>query len=107
MQFSMVEHVFEAAVLVALTLLGGLQFIDTNLVLLIENEMLRQLALVGVVLALMGVVVLPFSAWRKFKLVTRFVFKRIITPIFVPVTLIPLLRSYDHRVVKTCVRHSS
>src|SRR3546814_5342812 len=26
MQFSMVEHVFEAAVLVALTLLGGLQF---------------------------------------------------------------------------------
>src|SRR3546814_392783 len=83
MQFSMVEHVFEAAVLVALTLLGGLQFIDTNLGLLIENEMLRQLALVGVVLALMGVVGLPFSAWRKFKLETRLGFNRIPPRLFV------------------------
>jgi STE24 endopeptidase len=83
MQFSMVEHVVEAAVLVALTLLGGLQFIDTNLGLLIENEMLRQLALIGVVLAVMGVVGLPFSAWRKFKLEARFGFNRITPRLFV------------------------
>ncbi len=83
MQFSMVEHVVEAGVLVALTLLGGLQFLDTNLGLLIENEMLRQLALIGAVLALMGVVGLPFSAWRKFRLEARFGFNRITPRLFV------------------------
>lgn len=83
MQFSMVEHVVEAGVLIVLTLLGGLQFLDTNLGLLIENEMLRQLALIGAVLALMGVVGLPFSAWRKFRLEARFGFNRITPRLFV------------------------
>src|SRR3546814_11503651 len=53
--------------------------------------MLRQLALVGVVLALMGVVGLPFSAWRKFKLETRFGFNRIPPRLFVLDTLKTLI----------------
>ncbi|MFW7343593.1 M48 family metallopeptidase [Pollutimonas sp. H1-120] len=91
MQFSMVEHIVEAGILVALTLLGGLQFLDTNLGQLIENEMLRQLALIGAVLALMGVVGLPFSAWRKFRLEARFGFNRITPRLFVLDTLKTLI----------------
>ncbi|HWK69880.1 MAG TPA: M48 family metallopeptidase [Burkholderiaceae bacterium] len=91
MQFSMVEHVVEAAVLVGLTLLGGLQFLDMQLGLLIENEMLRQLALIGVVLALMGVVGLPFSAWRKFRLEARFGFNRVTPRLFAIDTLKTLI----------------
>src|SRR5690606_26164980 len=47
MQIAMVERVTEAAVLVGFTLLGGLQFLDLQLGYLIDNEMLRQLALIG------------------------------------------------------------
>lgn len=82
-QFSLAERITEAVVLVGLTLLGGLQFIDMQLGLLIEHEMLRQLALVGAVLALMGVVGLPFSAWRKFKLEARYGFNRVKPRLFV------------------------
>src|SRR5690606_31923928 len=71
-QFSMVERVIEAAVLIGFTLMGGLQFIDLQLGLLIEHEMLRQLALIGSVLAILGLIGLPFSAWRKFKLEARY-----------------------------------
>ncbi|MGB3288071.1 MAG: M48 family metallopeptidase [Burkholderiaceae bacterium] len=91
MQFSMVEHVVEAAVLIGLTLLGGLQFLDTQLGLLIDNEMLRQLALIAVVLALMGVIGLPFSAWRQFKLEARFGFNRVTPRLFVIDTLKTLM----------------
>lgn len=83
MQFSMIEHIVEAAVLVALTLLGGLQFLDMQLGLLIDNEMLRQLALIGAVLALLGTIGLPFSAWRKFRLEARFGFNRMTPALFI------------------------
>ncbi|MGB6105506.1 MAG: M48 family metallopeptidase [Pusillimonas sp.] len=82
-QFSMVERITEAAVLVGLTLLGGLQFIDMRLGLLIDNEMLRQLTLIGCVLAVLGVIGLPFSAWRKFKLEARFGFNRVTPRLFI------------------------
>ena len=83
MQFSMIEHIVEAAVLVTLTLLGGLQFLDMQLGLLIDNEMLRQLALIGAVLALLGTIGLPFSAWRKFRLEARFGFNRMTPALFI------------------------
>lgn len=90
-QFSMVERVVEAAVLVALTLLGGLQFIDVKLGTYIDNELLRQLALIGAVLALLGTVGLPFSAWSKFKLEARFGFNRVTPRLFVLDSLKALL----------------
>ncbi|WP_442592432.1 M48 family metallopeptidase [Parapusillimonas sp. JC17] len=83
MQFSMVERITEAAVLVGFTLLGGLQFLDHHLGVLLDNEMLRQLMLLGAVLAIMGLIGLPFSAWRKFKLEARFGFNRISPRLFI------------------------
>jgi len=91
MQFSMVEHIVEAGVLVGLTLLGGLQFLDMQLGLLIDNEMLRQLALIGAVLALLGTIGLPFSAWRKFRLEARFGFNRMTPALFIQDSLKTLM----------------
>jgi STE24 endopeptidase len=82
-KFSMIERVTEAAVLVGLTLLGGLQFLDTQLGYLFESEMLRQLALIFVVLALLGVVGLPFSAWSKFRIEAKFGFNRVTPRLFI------------------------
>lgn len=82
-KFFMIERVTEAAVLVGLTLLGGLQFLDTQLGYLFDNEMLRQLALIGAVLALLGTVGLPFSAWSKFRIEARFGFNRVTPRLFV------------------------
>src|SRR5690554_5918008 len=56
MRLLMVERLVEAVVLVCFTLLGGLQFLDTRLSLLFENEMLRQLLLIGAVFPIMGVI---------------------------------------------------
>jgi STE24 endopeptidase len=82
-KFSIIERVTEAAVLVGLTLLGGLQFLDTQLGYLFESEMLRQLALIFVVLALLGVVGLPFSAWSKFRIEAKFGFNRVTPRLFI------------------------
>jgi STE24 endopeptidase len=82
-QLHMIERVVEAGVLLGLTLLGGLQFIDIQLARLIESDMLRQLALVGAVLAVLGVVGLPFSLWRTFKLEARYGFNRMTVRLFI------------------------
>ncbi len=68
MRLTMVERVTEAAVLVGFTLMGGLQFLDVQLGFLFDNEMLRQLALLAVVFAIMGVIGLPFAIYNKFRL---------------------------------------
>ena len=82
-RFSMVESVTEAAVLVALTLLGGLQWLDVTLGNVIQNEMLRQLALIGAVMAILGTIGLPFSAWRKFRIEGHFGFNRVSPKLFI------------------------
>src|SRR5690606_20225653 len=70
-RLGMIERVVEAGVLICLTLLGGLQFLDQSLARLIDHELLRQLALIGSVLAIMGVIGLPFAVWSKFRLEAR------------------------------------
>jgi STE24 endopeptidase len=82
-QLAVIEWVIEAAVLVALTLLGGLQALDIWLGQLIDHEMTRQLALIGSVLVIISLVGLPFSAWRKFKLEARFGFNRVTPKLFI------------------------
>ena len=82
-QLSMIERIVEAAVLLGLTLLGGLQALDLALGRLIESELWRQMALVGAVLALLGAVGLVFSAWRTFRLEARFGFNRMTPRLFV------------------------
>lgn len=90
-QISLVETITEAAVLIGLTLLGGLQFIDLKLGQLIDHEMWRQLALIGSILLVMGIVGLPFTLWRKFGLEARFGFNRMSFRLFVSDTLKGLL----------------
>ena len=79
----MAERLVEAVVLVGFTLLGGLQFLDLQAARLFENEMLRQLALIGSVFAIMGVIGLPFAIYNKFRLEQRFGFNRMTPRLFV------------------------
>jgi len=92
-RFALVEHVFGAAVLVALTLLGGLQAIDTLAGAITQHELSRQLLLIlltGLLLATLG---LPFSLWRQFRLEARFGFNRMTPRLFVSDTVKGLLVS--------------
>lgn len=83
MQLSILERVVDAAVLVGLTLLGGLQYLNVALGHAIGGDMWRQLALIGCVLAILGLVSLPFSLWRRFRLEARFGFNRMTPGMFV------------------------
>ncbi|MEO6960064.1 MAG: M48 family metallopeptidase [Burkholderiaceae bacterium] len=91
MRLNMLERVADAAILVSFTLLGGLQYLDTRLGLAIENEMGRQLALIGSVLALLGLLNIPFSAWRKFGLEAKFGFNRVTPKLYITDALKGLL----------------
>lgn len=82
-QLSMIERIVEAGILLALTLLGGLQAYDLALGRLIGSELWRQMALVGGVLALLGSVGLIFSAWRTFRLEARYGFNRMTPRLFI------------------------
>ncbi|WP_017523213.1 M48 family metallopeptidase [Pusillimonas noertemannii] len=82
-RLGVVETLVEAALLVALTLLGGLQWLDLQWGRAIDSEMWRQLALIGSVVAIVGLVGLPFSVWRKFGLEARFGFNRVTPRLFV------------------------
>lgn len=88
-----VEYMVEAALLLGFTLLGGLQWLDITLGRAIENELLRQMALIGSVMLIVGVVNLPFSVWRKFKLEARFGFNRVTPRLFVVDTIKGVLLS--------------
>ena len=67
-RLGMLERVYDAAILVALTLLGGLQFIDLWLGQLTQHDFLRQLLLLACVPLLLGLLGLPFTLWRQFRL---------------------------------------
>ena len=82
-RLGMLERVYDAIILVALTLLGGLQAIDLAVAQLTSNDLLRQLLLLGSVALLLGVLGLPFTLWRQFKLEARFGFNRMTPGLFV------------------------
>lgn len=86
-RLAIIERFVEAGVLVGFTLLGGLQALDLLLGRLVDHDMLRQLLLIGSVLAILGVIGLPFSIWRKFVLEERFGFNRVTPQLFVADTL--------------------
>jgi len=67
-----VETAVGAAVLVSLTLLGGLQWISDALRVLIANDLSYQVAVVAAVVLLLGVIDLPFSWIRQFRIEQRF-----------------------------------
>lgn len=83
-RLGVLETVLGAAVLVALTLLGGLQAIDDALQTVLAGSALlgRELALVGVVSLVFAVIDLPFAWYRQFRLETRFGFNRMTLKLF-------------------------
>ncbi len=81
-RLGMLEGVFDAAVVVALTLLGGLQTIDTFVATLTTHDLFRQVLLVVAVGLLTGLIGLPFSIYRQFWLEARFGFNRMTPGLF-------------------------
>ena len=75
-RLGIVETAVGAAVLVSLTLLGGLQWISETLRALIASDLLYQVAVVGAVVLLLAVLDLPFSWIRQFRIEQRFGFNR-------------------------------
>lgn len=82
-QLNLFETLTEAALLVVLTLLGGLQWLDFFWAQQINHELTRQLLLVISVLAITALVQLPFSLWSTFKLEQRFGFNRMTIKLFI------------------------
>ncbi|NLY64841.1 MAG: M48 family metallopeptidase [Alcaligenaceae bacterium] len=83
MKLGMIEWVFDAFILIAFTLLGGLQLIDIFLQKQFTGELWRQLALLASVSIITGLLHLPFSLWRQFKLEAKFGFNRMTLKLFV------------------------
>jgi STE24 endopeptidase len=81
-RLGMLERVFDAAVLVGLTLLGGLQMIDVLAARATDSDFLRQLLLLTMVAVLLGALELPFTLWRQFRLEARFGFNRMTPALF-------------------------
>jgi len=75
-RLGIVETAVGAAVLVALTLLGGLQLISDTLRAWIEANLAYQVAVVAAVALLLAVVDLPFSWIRQFRIEQQFGFNR-------------------------------
>ncbi|WP_028354200.1 M48 family metallopeptidase [Bordetella petrii] len=82
MRLGMLERVYDAVILVALTLLGGLQAIDLLVAQVTSHDLLRQLLLLGSVAMLLGLLGLPFTLWRQFRLEARFGFNRMTPGLF-------------------------
>jgi STE24 endopeptidase len=75
-RLGMIERLVDAAVLVSLTLLGGLQFLDIFVASLTQHDLLRQVALLVTVSIVVSLIGMPFSLYRQFRLEERFGFNR-------------------------------
>src|SRR5690606_11554293 len=75
-RLGMVETVVDAAVLVGLTLMGGLQWLATLTWQLPGGDLVHDLALIVAVVVLLSLIHLPFTLWRQFRLEARFGFNR-------------------------------
>ncbi len=82
-RLGMLERMTDAAVLVALTLLGGLDAIQHIVGAVTQHEFFRQLLLILVVSLLLGLLSLPFTVYRQFFLEERFGFNRMTPSLFI------------------------
>ncbi|HKT94525.1 MAG TPA: M48 family metallopeptidase [Paraburkholderia sp.] len=82
-RLGMIEIVLGAVVLIALTLLGGVQVLDLGISDTIGRDYVGQIALVGAVLAISGIVELPLDYYRQFVVEERFGFNRMTKRIFI------------------------
>jgi len=88
-RLAMLETAAGAALLVALTLLGGVQAIATAVVAAVGSGLPGQVAVVAVVAVLLGAVDLPFEWYRQFHVEEKFGFNRMTPRLF----LVDVLKS--------------
>lgn len=86
-RLSIYETIFDAMIVIGLTLLGGLQILDNFVNTLSSHELLRQILLIVILSLLLGIVGLPFSLYRQFGLEAKFGFNRMTPALFVTDTL--------------------
>jgi len=75
-RLGLLDMSFEAALLLAWTLLGGLNWLNGLLLDAIGSGMLQQLALLGAFAAVGGLLSLPLSWWSTFRVEERFGFNK-------------------------------
>src|SRR5690606_20692764 len=90
-RLGMVETVVDAAVLICLTLLGGLQWLAEASYAVPGGDIVRQLVFIAAVMAIISLVNLPFTLWRQFRLEARFGFNRMTFRLFLADALKGLL----------------
>ncbi len=76
------EIVVSAAVLIGLTLLGGIQLLDTLLTGLLGHGYTQQVALVGATLFIISAADLPFEYYRQFSIEERYSFNHMTRRLF-------------------------
>ncbi len=86
-RLSIIETIVDAAVLIVLTLMGGLQWLAEWSYTLPGGDIVRQLALIAAVTVILGALGLPFTLWRQFRLEAKFGFNRMSFKLFVADTL--------------------
>ena len=75
-RFGLVEMAWSAAVLLAWTLLGGLDLLNKVLLAWMGGGMVQQLALLAAFALIGGLLDLPFTLWQTFRLEERFGFNK-------------------------------
>lgn len=86
-RLAMLEAAAAVALLVALTLLGGVQAIATAIAASLGSGLAAQVALVACIALILGAVDLPFEWYRQFRIEERFGFNRMTPRLFVADTL--------------------
>jgi STE24 endopeptidase len=81
-RLTMIEIVVSAAVLIGLTLLGGVQALDLAISDWLGRGYVGQIALIAAVIAITSVIDLPFDYYRQFGIEERFGFNRMGKGIF-------------------------
>ena len=81
-RLTMIEIVVSAAVLIGLTLLGGVQALDLSISDWLGRSYIGQIALIAAVIAITGAIDLPFDYYRQFVIEERFGFNRMGKGIF-------------------------
>ncbi len=76
-RFGLIELAWGAAVLLAWTLLGGLDLLNKVLLAWLGGGMVQQLALVAAFAIIGGLLELPFSLWQTFVIEQRFGFNKL------------------------------
>ncbi|MGY6160523.1 M48 family metallopeptidase [Paraburkholderia strydomiana] len=82
-RLTMIEIVVSAAVLIGLTLLGGVQALDLAITDWLCRGYVGQIALVAAVIAITSAIDLPFDYFRQFVIEQRFGFNRMSKRIFI------------------------